>query len=222
MDGREGMKRAAARAALAEVQPGMLLGVGTGSTAAAFVAELAAAGVPLAGTVPSSLATGRLLAAAGLRVVEPGTVAELELYVDGADEADTQLRLIKGGGGALTREKALASIAARFVCIVDDSKESTRLGSFPLAVEVLPCALAAVERALRALGGDPRRRPGFATDNGNAILDVTGLDFADPEALERTIGDIAGVVADGIFARRPADLLIVGASDGSVRRLVRS
>lgn len=221
MDGRDGMKHAAARAALPYVRPGMLLGVGTGSTAAAFVAELAQAHISLLGTVPSSRATGRLLARAGFAVVEPANVSQLELYVDGADETDPELRLIKGGGGALTREKVLASVAQRFICVADESKESVRLGSYPVAVEVLPCAVGAVARALRVLGGAPRRRAAFITDNGNAVLDVTGLDLADPVSLEATLDGIPGAVANGIFARRPADLLIIASSDNGVRRLVR-
>jgi len=200
----------------------MLLGVGTGSTAAAFIAEIGASGIPLAGAVPSSLATGRLLAREGIAVVEPAGVSHLELYVDGADEADTELRLIKGGGGALTREKMLASIAQMFICITDDSKESMQLGTFPLAVEVLPCAVAAAKRGLVELGGVPGLRSGFITDNGNVVLDVIGLDFADPVRLESMIDGIAGVVANGVFARRPADLLIVGTSEGGTRRLVRA
>ncbi|MDZ4655027.1 MAG: ribose-5-phosphate isomerase RpiA [Coriobacteriia bacterium] len=213
------MKEAAARAALTRVSPGTVIGVGTGSTAAAFVRALGESRIGLAGAVPSSLAIGRLLAAAGIRVIEPGTVCAVPLYVDGADEADPMLRLIKGGGGALTREKIVASMAERFVCIVDETKLVPTLGAFPLAVEVLPPALGRVECELKAFGGDPVFREGFITDNGNQILDVRRLDFALPEELEVALDGIAGVVAHGLFARRPADVLIVGLQSGGTREI---
>jgi ribose 5-phosphate isomerase A len=214
------MKESAARAALAYVVPGTVIGVGSGSTAAAFIHALGAANITLAGAVPSSLATGRLLAQAGVRVIEPTEVCALPLYVDGADEADPALRLIKGGGGALTREKIVASMAERFVCIVDETKLVPGLGAFPLAIEVLPAALARVELHMRVLGGDPHLREEFVTDNGNWILDVAGLDFGNPGQLEAMLDGIAGIVAHGLFARRPADTLIVGLQVGGSREIV--
>jgi ribose 5-phosphate isomerase A len=168
--------------------------------------------------VPSSEASARRLAGHGIPLVDLNDVDELALYVDGADEATDQRMLIKGGGGALTREKIVASVAACFVCIVDDGKLVERLGAFPLPVEVLPLARRAVARRLERLGGSPRLRAGFVTDNGNEILDVHGLEIADPVALETELNQIPGVVTNGLFCLRPADLLLVGGPDG-VRRI---
>jgi len=219
-DDRAAMKEAAAQTALRYVTPGSVIGVGSGSTAAAFVDALAASGIELDGAVPSSLETGRLLAAAGIRVIEPGMVSRLPLYVDGADEADPLLRLIKGGGGALTREKIVASMAECFVCIADETKLVPMLGAFPLAIEVLRPALPLVAEVIRAIGGEPVERPGFVSDNGNPILDVSGLDFAEPGSLEHQLETLPGVVACGLFAHRRADVLIVGLASGGVREIV--
>ncbi len=214
-------KQAAARAALDFVAAGTYLGVGSGSTAALFVGELAASGITPKGAVASSADTGRLLAEAGIAVVDLRDVGRVPVYVDGADEADGELRLIKGGGGALTREKIVACSADLFVCIVDESKLVDRLGSFPLPIEIIPIAAVHVARRISRLGGHASEREGFTTDNGNIILDVTGLDMRDPIALEHEIDGIAGVVSCGIFARRPADVLLVGA-DAGVERFERA
>jgi ribose 5-phosphate isomerase A len=217
---RNGMKRAAARAALDYVDTDVI-GIGAGSTAEAFIEALATSDRRPRAAIAASDRSRGLLEALGITVVDlTAEVLPLRLYVDGADEADGELRLIKGGGGALTREKVLASAARRFVCIVDESKLVRSLGAFPLPVEVVPAARHFVERELVALGGAPRLREGRETDNGNVIVDVTGLDFTDPLALEAAIGAIAGVVESGIFARRRADVLLVGTAAG-VRRIER-
>ncbi|MDZ4178033.1 MAG: ribose-5-phosphate isomerase RpiA [Coriobacteriia bacterium] len=214
------MKRAAAYAALDYVGSDVI-GVGAGSTAEAFIDVLVASDRRPRAAVAASERSRALLVEHGIAVVSlTADVLPLAVYVDGADEADGELRLIKGGGGALTREKVLASAARRFVCIVDESKLVRALGVFPLPVEVVPMAQAFVERELRALGGEPVAREGFTTDNGNIILDVTGLDFGDPNALELRIVALPGVVECGIFARRPADVLLVGTAAG-VRRMER-
>lgn len=209
-------KRAVAIAAAERVGRGSVIGVGTGSTANHFIDALASRGV--AAAVASSSATEERLRRIGVEVVDLDAAGELELYVDGADETDAERRLIKGGGGALTREKIVAEASRRFVCIVDESKVVARLGRFPLPVEVLPMALGLVTRRLAALGGDPRRRADFVTDNGNAILDVPGLDMTRPDELEAEIERIPGVVACGLFCRRRADVVLVGGPAG-VREL---
>lgn len=213
-------KRAAARAAIEFVSDGMYLGVGSGSTSAHFIRELAASNRSVKGAVPSSARTAQLLAEAGIPLAELTDVGRVPLYIDGADEADSDLRLIKGGGGALTREKIVACSADLFVCIVDESKLVERLGTFPLPIEVIPLALVHVSRRITRLGGRAQERVGFVTDNGNSIVDVTGLDLRDPVQLEREIDGIAGVVANGVFARRPADVLLVG-TDLGVERFER-
>ncbi|HZL65185.1 MAG TPA: ribose-5-phosphate isomerase RpiA [Thermoleophilia bacterium] len=210
----DAMKRAAAEAALEYVRPGMTVGVGTGSTAAWFVAALARHRDEIVAAVASSEATAAALRAAGIAVVDLAAVGSVPLYVDGADEVDPALRLIKGGGGAHTREKAVATAAGLFVCIVDETKLADRLGGMPVPVEVLPEAAEAVAGRLIALGGTATTRRGFVTDGGNAILDVTGFDLADPERLEVAIDAIPGVVENGIFARRRADVVLVGAQEG--------
>ncbi len=212
------MKEAAAEAALQYVRAGMTVGVGTGSTAAFFVAALARRRDEVAAAVASSEATAAALRAAGIAVVDLAAVSSLPLYVDGADEVDPEQRLIKGGGGAHTREKAVATAARLFVCIVDETKLAHRLGGVPVPVEVEPDAVETVLARLAELGGAPSVRAGFVTDGGNAILDVTGLDLADPERLEVAIDAVPGVVENGIFARRRADVVIVGAP-GGVRTL---
>ncbi|MGB6604328.1 MAG: ribose-5-phosphate isomerase RpiA [Steroidobacteraceae bacterium] len=207
-------KRRAALAALDLVPSGATLGVGTGSTVNFFIEALAAHPAHVRRTVSSSEASSARLRAAGLTVLDLNEVADLELYVDGADEANAARQLIKGGGGALTREKIVAAAARRFICIVDDSKLVATLGSFPLPVEVIPMARTLVARELTARGGRPQWREGFVTDNGNHILDVHGLTLTDPPALERELNEIAGVVTVGLFAIRPADVLLVGSAEG--------
>jgi ribose 5-phosphate isomerase A len=207
-------KRAAAEAALAYVPEGSVLGVGTGSTVNHFIAALARKRVPIAGAVSSSESSTRLLKAAGIDIVDLNSAGDLDVYIDGADEATRQLALIKGGGAALTREKIVAAASRRFVCIVDRSKLVDVLGRFPLPVEVIPMARSYVARQLVKLGGQPVLREGVTTDNGNAILDVHNLVITDPKGLETEINQIAGVVANGLFARRGADLLLVGTDAG--------
>ncbi|MCH7575551.1 MAG: ribose-5-phosphate isomerase RpiA [Candidatus Marinimicrobia bacterium] len=209
-------KRAAAEAALAHVEGGMVLGVGSGSTCAYFIAGLGRLSARVDGAVASSEATAAMLQAAGIALLSLSDVGRLPLYVDGADEANPQLQLIKGGGGALTREKILAAASDLFICIVDASKRVDQLGRFPLPVEVLPMAVSLVADQLSKLGGRAILRSGFTTDNGNLIIDVEGLNLADPVALESEINQLAGVVTCGLFARRPADRLIVG-TDESVQ-----
>jgi ribose 5-phosphate isomerase A len=207
-------KRRAAEAALQQVQSGSILGIGTGSTVRFLIEALAARPGLVRGAVSSSNGSTALLAAAGVPVLDLNDVAELPLYIDGADQATRAHHLIKGGGGALTREKIIAAAAARFVCIVDESKLVEVLGTFPLPVEVIPMARTLVARRLEARGGRPVWRQGFVTDNGNHILDVHGLSIADPPAFEAEIGSLTGVVTVGLFAKRPADVLLVGSDRG--------
>ncbi len=207
-------KEAVARAALAYVADGGVVGVGTGSTADRFIDALAGMKDRIAGTVASSERSAARLRGHGIAVLELNDVAELPVYVDGADECTRARHLVKGGGGALTREKIVADAARTFVCVVDDSKLVDRLGAFPLPVEVIPMARAQVGRRLAALGGRPVPREGFVTDNGNHILDVHDLAIADPVALEGEINQIVGVVCNGLFARRGADVLLVAGDDG--------
>ena len=211
-------KRTVARTALEFVVPGELVGVGTGSTANAFIDALSSIKGRIDGAVASSEATAARLAGHGIRVVDLNAAGELPVYVDGADEATRHRHLVKGGGGALTREKILAVAARTFVCIIDDSKLVERLGRFPLPVEVIPMARSLVARTLVRHGGRPERRTGFVTDNGNEILDVHGLDILDPPALESELNQIAGAVTNGLFARRGADVILVG-TGGAVERI---
>ena len=213
-------KKAAALAALEYVEDGMLVGVGTGSTVNHFIAALADRRHRIAGAVSSSEASTKRLRDAGIEVVALNDAGDLALYVDGADEATRHLDLIKGGGGALTREKIVAAASRRFVCIVDDTKLVPVLGRFPLPVEVIPMARSLVARKLVGLGGQPVLRQGFITDNGNEILDVHNLKIEDPAALEAQIGLLTGVVEVGLFARRGADILLI-AGDGGVQTLKR-
>jgi ribose 5-phosphate isomerase A len=214
------LKQAVARAALAYLTDGAVVGVGTGSTANYFIDELGKIKQRFAGAVASSEASAKRLRAHGIAVLDLNDVADIPVYVDGADEVDEGLRMIKGGGGALTREKIVAAVARKFVCIADHSKLVPTLGRFPLPVEVIPMAREYVARELRQLGGEPRLRAGFTTDNGNIILDVGGLTIAEPVELETRLNNIVGVVTNGLFARRPADVLLLGAPDG-VRTLTR-
>jgi ribose 5-phosphate isomerase A len=213
-------KKAAALAALEYVEDGMTVGVGTGSTVNHFIAALAARRHRIAGAVSSSEASSRLLREAGIEVRSLNDTGDLSLYVDGADESTRHLALVKGGGGALTREKIVAAASRRFVCIIDDTKLVDVLGRFPLPVEVIPMARSLVARKLAALGGQTALRPGFTTDNGNEILDVRGLKIVDPAGIEEKIGLLVGVVEVGLFARRGADVLLV-AGDAGVKTLRR-
>ena len=209
-------KQRAAEAALEFVRDGAIIGVGTGSTVNYFIEGLAALRHRITGAVSSSTASTQRLTAHGIAVLDLNATGELEMYVDGADEATRDLHLIKGGGGALTREKVVAAASRRFVCIVDEQKVVARLGRFPLPVEVVPMARGHVARQIVRLGGDPAWRTGVVTDNGNHILDVRGLVIDDPVALEGEINQVAGVVTVGLFARRPADVLLVGTETGIV------
>lgn len=210
----ERLKIEVARAALKPIEDGMLLGVGTGSTVNRFIDELAASGKRLQGAVSSSESTTERLKASGIKVVDLNHVGDLELYIDGADEVDDHRRLIKGGGGALTREKVIAGASRRFVCIVDHSKCVPVLGEFPLPVEVIPMARAFVARKLTGMGGRPALREDFTTDNGNLVLDVRKLDLVDPRRTEDAINRIPGVVTCGLFAHRAADVVLVATEDG--------
>ena len=203
-------KQRAAEAALEYVRDGSVVGVGTGSTVNFFIDALADLRGRVAGAVSSSEASTLRLRKIGIKVLDLNSTGELDLYVDGADESTRALELIKGGGGALTREKIVAAASRQFVCIVDEQKLVDRLGRFPLPVEVIPMARAHVARQLARLGGEPVLREGFVTDNGCQILDVRGLAIDDPAALETEINQVAGVVTVGLFARRPADVLLVG------------
>ena len=208
-------KRNVAEAALAHVpDEDIVVGVGTGSTANYFIDALAARRARLSGAVASSEASAARLRSHGIPVLELNSVADIPIYVDGADEATRDRHLVKGGGGALTREKIVAQASTKFVCILDDTKLVTRLGAFPLPVEVIPMARSFVARELLKLGGVPEWRAGFVTDNGNLILDVHKLDITDPVALEQTLNNIPGVVTNGLFARRPADVLLIGTDHG--------
>lgn len=208
------MKKTAAKAALAYVNEG-IVGVGTGSTVDHFIDCLATIKGRIQGAVSSSEASTAHLKERGIPVVELNYAGELDLYVDGADESNHRLQLIKGGGGALTREKIIAAASRQFVCIASDGKLVDVLGAFPLPVEVIPMARSYVARQLVKLGGTPVWREGFVTDNGNLILDVRNLEIMEPAQLEQEINNIAGVVTVGIFALRPADVLILGTAEGA-------
>ena len=208
------LKQAVARAAIKYVPAGSIIGVGTGSTANFFIDELGAAQGLIRGAVASSEATAARLRKHGIAVIDLNDVDALPVYVDGADEIDAGLSMIKGGGGALTREKIVAAVATTFVCIADASKLVQTMGRFPLPVEVIPMARAHVARELAKLGGEPVLRSGFTTDNGNIILDVKSLAITDPKALETRINAIVGVVTNGLFALRGADVALLAGADG--------
>jgi ribose 5-phosphate isomerase A len=211
------LKQMVAVAALQFIEPDTIIGVGTGSTAECFIAELAKIKHKIEAAVASSHQTAQRLKAAGISVIDLNAAAEVSVYVDGADEVTPYRELLKGGGGALTREKIVAACAKKFVCIVDESKQVTRLGTFPVAVEVIPMARSYVGRECVKLGGDPVYREGFITDNGNIILDVHNLSITSPIAMEEALNNIAGVVANGIFARRVADVVLVAGEKGVTR-----
>jgi ribose 5-phosphate isomerase A len=208
------MKKMVAEAALEYVEPGTIIGIGTGSTANHFIDSLAGIKHKIDGTVASSNASAERLAAHGIPVLDLNSVNELSVYIDGADESNHHLHLIKGGGGALTREKIVAACARKFVCIADASKLVDILGAFPLPIEVIPMARSMVARELVKRGGQPVYREGFTTDNGNEILDVHNMEIMEPVKLEQELNGIPGVVTVGLFARRPADVLLLGTEDG--------
>ena len=208
------MKQAAARAALAHVTAEDVIGVGSGSTANFFIAELGRVRHKFEGAVASSNSTAQRLRELGIPVLDLNTVADLPVYVDGADEITRHFAMVKGGGGALTREKIVAAVARKFVCIADETKLVDVLGNFPLPVEVIPMARSYVARELVKLGGQPVWREGFMTDNGNVILDVHNLEILKPMELETTLNQIAGVVTNGLFAQRGADVLLLGTARG--------
>ena len=207
-------KRAVAQAAIQHVPAGCIVGVGTGSTANYFIEELARIKHKIEGAVASSEATAQRLRSHGIEVMDLNSVNELPLYVDGADEITEHLHMIKGGGGALTREKIVAAVARKFVCVADQSKLVEVLGEFPLPIEVIPMARSYVAREIARLGGQPMLRQGFTTDNGNVILDVRGLQILNPVELETALNQITGVVTNGLFARRGADVLLLGTDSG--------
>ncbi len=207
------LKQAVARAAIDYVPQG-IIGVGTGSTANFFIDELATIKGRFEAAVASSEATAQRLKSHGIQVLDLNSVDELEIYVDGADEITRHMHMIKGGGGALTREKIVAACSKKFICLADGSKLVDVLGKFPLPVEVIPMARSYVARELTKLGGQPMLRAGFTTDNGNVILDVHNLAIANPVELEQQINQIVGVVTNGLFAQRPADVLLLGTADG--------
>jgi ribose 5-phosphate isomerase A len=211
------LKRLVGKAALDHVRPDSIIGVGTGSTVNCFIEALINSGIRIEAAVSSSEATTRLLQAGGIEVVDLNQTGGLDVYIDGADEFDAHRRLIKGGGGALTREKIVAAASKTFVCIADQSKQVNVLGAFPLPLEVIPLARSLVARKMVALGGQPEWREGFTTDNGNWILDIHNLDLIDPVSMEKTINNLAGVVTCGLFALRPADLVLIATEDGIKR-----
>ena len=208
------LKRAVAQAAITHVPADCIVGVGTGSTANFFIDELGKIKHKIQGAVASSEASAKRLQGHGIEVVSLNDAGSLPVYVDGADEITRHLHMVKGGGGALTREKIVAAASRKFVCLCDASKLVDVLGKFPLPIEVIPMARSYVARQLVALGGQPRLREGFTTDNGNIILDVQGLQILNPVELETTLNNITGVVTNGLFARRPADVLLLGTPDG--------
>lgn len=216
----DNMKKAVATAALDWVQENTVIGVGTGSTANLFIDALASSKLQLDGAVASSEATAERLRSAGIDVHDLNSTGPLSVYIDGADEADPNLHLIKGGGGALTREKIVAAASDRFICIADASKKVAVLGDFGVPVEVIPMARSYVAREIVKLGGDPELRDQFRTDNGNVILDIFNMQVTNPIELEQQLNQLAGVVSCGLFAQRPADVLLLGNTDGTVEKIV--
>ena len=214
MNAQDELKRAVAKAAIAYIPVDCIVGVGTGSTANYFIDELARIKHKIRGAVASSEASAKRLQGHGIEVLSLNDAGDLPVYVDGADEITRHLHMIKGGGGALTREKIVAAASKKFICVCDASKLVDVLGKFPLPIEVIPMARSWVARQLVALGGQPRLREGFTTDNGNVILDVHGLNIMNPAELESALDHIAGVVTNGLFARRAADVLLLGTPEG--------
>ena len=210
----DALKKQAAAAALKFIEPGMVVGIGTGSTVNYFIEGLAAMRHDIEGAVASSKASEQRLKDAGITVLTPNSVDIMPVYVDGADEANAHFNLIKGGGGALTGEKILAQMADQFICIIDESKYVDVLGTFPLPIEVIPMARSAVAREIVKLGGDPMYREDFVSDHGNQIIDVYNLKIMEPQTLEATLNQIPGVVTNGLFAKRGADQLIIAKASG--------
>jgi len=208
------MKKMVAEAALEYVEPGTVIGIGTGSTANHFIDCLAGIKHKIEGTVASSEASAARLKSHGIPVLDLNSAGELSVYIDGADESNHYLHLIKGGGGALTREKIVAAASRKFVCIADGSKLVDILGTFPLPIEVIPMARSMVARELVKRGGQPVYREGFVTDNGNIILDIHNMEIMEPVTLEQDLNNIPGIVTVGLFAKRPADVLLLGTEDG--------
>jgi len=207
-------KQAAARATLEHVETGMVIGIGTGTTANYFIDALSEIKSRIDGTVASSNISADRLKSYGIPVLDLNGVDEVAVYVDGADEATRHLYLNKGGGGALTREKIVAAVAKKFICVADEPKLVDVLGKFPLPIEVIPMARSYVAREIVKMGGNPFWRDGFVTDNGNLILDIYNLNITDPPGLEAKLNQITGIVSNGIFAKRPADLLLLGSGQG--------
>lgn len=209
------MKQAVAKAAIEYIEPGTIVGVGTGSTANFFIDELAKIKNKIEGTVASSEASAERLKSHGIDVFDLNSVSDIAVYVDGADESNKHLHLVKGGGGALTREKIVAAASNKFVCIADESKLVDVMGKFPLPVEVIPMARSLVAREIiKKIGGEPVLREGFTTDNGNIILDIHNLEIMEPTKTEEILNGITGVVTNGLFAIKPADVLLLGTPDG--------
>jgi len=213
------MKKAAGEAALEYIKAGDIVGVGTGSTVNFFIDALATIKNKIDGAVSSSEASTERLKSHGIQVFDLNEVNELNVYVDGADEVTKHMYMVKGGGGALTREKIVAAVAKEFVCIVDDTKLVDVMGNFPLPVEVIPMARSYVAREIVKMGGQPVYREGFVTDNGNHILDVQGLQIIDPPKLETELNQLVGVVTNGLFAHRGANVVLMGQTDGSVQTI---
>jgi len=218
MTDQDDLKRAVAKAAIEYVPVDCIVGVGTGSTANFFIDELAKIKHRIRGAVASSEASAKRLKGHGIEVLSLNDAGDLPVYVDGADEITRHMHMIKGGGGALTREKIVAAASKKFICVCDASKLVDVLGKFPLPIEVIPMARSSVARQLVALGGQPKLREGFTTDNGNIIIDVHGMNIMNPVELESTLDHIAGVVTNGLFARRAADVLLLGTAEG-VRKM---
>ncbi len=213
----DAMKKAAADAALDFIENDMLLGVGSGSTVHFFIESLKKVKAKIEAAVATSTVTAEKLKAIGIPVIDLNSVNELPVYVDGADEINQAKQMIKGGGGALTREKIVAAVSKKFVCIADQSKKVDLLGTFPVALEVIPMARSYVAREVVKLGGTPIYRQGFVTDNGNVILDIHNLKILEPVSFEQKLNNIVGIVTNGIFAMRPADVLLLATDKGVVR-----
>ena len=211
-------KRNAAKAAIDYIKNSAVIGVGTGSTVNFFIEELAKNKGLIDGVVSSSVATENLLKKHNIPVIALNSIIELPIYIDGADEATKNKHLIKGGGGALTREKIVAAASKQFICIIDDTKLVPLLGNFPLPIEVIPMAQSYVAREITKLGGQPELRQDFITDNGNVILDIHNLNIENPSELENKLNQITGVVTNGLFAKRPADVLIVASDNGVIKK----
>ena len=209
------LKNEVAKAALKYVTPGTIIGVGTGSTANFFIDQLATIKDSIQGAVASSIDTANRLRSIGINVVNLNEIEEISVYVDGADESDHQLNLLKGGGGALTREKIVAAVSKQFICIADESKLVDVIGKFPLPIEVIPMAASYVKREIiKSIGGSPVLREELTTDNGNLILDIHDLTIDEPKALENRLNNIVGIVTNGLFANRGADILLLGSESG--------